>query len=141
MLSHQYIAGLFDGEGCIHCSKQWIKGKYEKYPRVNMQISIANTNKKVLVYLQAFYNFGSLKIHKGSGCKQCWSWRITGRFNMLKFLNSIYDYSIIKKDEIDMAIQFCNTLRTENFGCLPLNKDEHILRGEIYEKLRKRKRR
>jgi hypothetical protein len=143
-LSNQYVAGLFDGEGCISTSRTFVKGKYEKYPRVRMQISIANTHMGIMNLLTEWFGGGCTdkngrNVRKAQGLKPCYSWRISGRENMTKFLNYIKDYVIIKKKQLELALVFCDTIREENIGKIPLNKEIHKLRDEIHYGLRELK--
>ncbi len=140
-LSNQYVAGLFDGEGCISSSRQFIQGKYEKYPRVRIQIQIANCHKGIMDLLIKWFGGGCTdkmgrKDYKG---KRCYAWRINGKVNMTKFLNDIKDHSIIKRKQIELALEFCETLRDENLGCFPLGKITHEIRDKIHFGLRELK--
>ena len=135
-LSDEYVAGLFDGEGCVSCQRQWIQGKYEKYPRVQIQISIANNNLEIIHLLQRWFGGGKYRKHKNS---KCFTWRVLGKQNLLKFLNAVYPHTVIKRGEVYHAIRFAETLREENLGSTPLTTEEHEIRMEVYEALKKRK--
>ena len=135
-LSNQYVAGLFDGEGCVTTSRQFINGKYEKYPRVRMQIQIANTHVGLMNLLTRWFGGGCTDKMGGSRTKPCYSWRISGKENMTRFLNYVKDYSVVKKSQIVLALVFCETLRDENLGCVPLGKETHEIRDKIHYGLR-----
>lgn len=135
-----YIAGFFDGEGCISLQAYYQEGKYGKFPRINMQINITQVNHKVLEYIQQF--FGG-KIHKGykdsDKRSDCYKLTITGKINMEYFLDSIKEYVIVKKEDIKYGLEFINTLRSDNLGCVPLPEDIHELRRNIYNKMSRRR--
>jgi len=138
-ISEQYVAGFFDGEGCITTQMQWIQGKYEKYPRVCLQVTIANTDLNILKLIE---NWFCGKIHKCSTSgrmKRCYQWRITGKEAMMRFLNTIRPYVAVKKDQVELALEFCDTLRDENLGCVPLSKKTHAIRKRIHDELRRLK--
>jgi len=141
VLSDEYVAGLFDGEGCVYCQRQWIKGKYEKYPRVQMQVSISNTNLEVLGLLENWFGGGITSKGKKNlpHYQKCYAWRVIGKTELLRFLNVIHPHSVVKRFDIEQAIRFAETLREENLGCCPLSSEVHALREEIYEALKKRK--
>jgi len=136
LLSDEYVAGLFDGEGCVYCQRQWIKGKYEKYPRVHIQVSVTNQNLEVLRLLEEWFGGGTTRKAKKS---DCFHWRVTGKSDLLKFLKTVRPYLVIKRFEVEQAIKFSETLREENLGCTPLTKEEHKVREEVYNALKKRK--
>lgn len=96
-----YIAGLFDGEGCIsqHVNRSGVPERYKK-PRNVLQVSITNTYLPVLETIKAFFGFGCIHklTRKAEHHKQCYSWTVTGkRARML--LGAIAPYLIIKKEK------------------------------------------
>ena len=82
MISSEYVAGIFDGEGCVTTSRQFIKGKYEKYPRVRMQICIANCHTGLLKEITKWFGGGYTDKNGKNRKMPCFSWRITGKKNM-----------------------------------------------------------
>ena len=134
-----YIAGFFDGEGCISSQEYYEIGKYEKYPRITMQISVTNTDKEILNFIRGVFGGIITKHSKPAKQKQCYSWKLTGKDKMLRFLNTVLPYVMVKKEDVELGIQLANTLRSENLGCSPLDHSIHMKRLEIHNKLRKRK--
>jgi hypothetical protein len=130
-LSLEYIAGFFDGEGCITSQLQYITGKYEKYPRVSVQITITQKSTIVLNEIQKMYG-GTVRL-KGSGCSVL---NITGKDKMHKFLTDITPYLVEKKEQAEIALEFVNSIRTENLGCVALDKDIHEKRELIHRRLK-----
>lgn len=99
-----YIAGLFDGEGCIHISLNKLSSR-AKHRYHKLEIIIANTNKEILHYL--FSTFGG-RITQNSIRKNqqtCFSWRMSTK-EACAFLKIIYPYLKIKKQQADIAIHF-----------------------------------
>lgn len=133
-----YVAGFFDGEGCISSQESWIPGKYEKFPRINLQISITNTDKEVLNLIRGRFG-GQISKHTKKTGKLCYAWKLTGKDKMRVFLLSVLPYLIVKKEQALLALEFIDTLRKENLGCVPLPKEVHELRYKIHLALRKRK--
>lgn len=137
-LSNEYIAGFFDGEGCITSSLQWTSGKYIKKPRVAVHVTISNTRKDVLEAIGNKYD-GTVS-SKGQGKhKNCFHLRIVGKAKMKKFLTSIYPYLVIKKDDVVLALEFIESLRDKNLGPEPLPIEVHNMRQRVNEALKKRK--
>jgi hypothetical protein len=80
-----YLAGLFDGEGCVTC-KQYMrkrKGKKKAYPTWNIQMEISMTDEATIRYVHDILKVGSVNKrppHKTSmGKKMQWRWRCSYR--------------------------------------------------------------
>ncbi len=129
-----YIAGLFDGEGCISGAKKFIKGKYDKYPRISIQLSITNQNLSCLEFVQEY--FGGVIRDKADKKNKCYVWVLVGKFPMKHFLESILPFTIVKTEQVKLALSFVETIRPEYIGSIPLPEDVHTLRLEIYDKLK-----
>jgi hypothetical protein len=95
-----YIAGLFDGEGCVHIGGRRHNSSY------NLEVSIANTNLEVLEWIKSIFG-GYVKTHKKAKeyHTQCYSWRVVSK-QASEFLECIYSYMRIKKPQADAAITF-----------------------------------
>ena len=104
-----------------------------------MQIQIANTYKPLMDLLVNWFGGGCTDKHTANRNLPCYSWRITGKENMTRFLNYIKDYVIIKRSQVKLAIVFCETLRDENLGCFPLDKNIHKIRKRVHYGLRRLK--
>ena len=102
-ISFAYAAGIIDGEGCIQIQKRKSGG-------YRMLVLISNTDGRMIDWF--IDNFGGRKKNHLIGHKKwknCWEWIIYGR-NAGKFLEKIYPYLVIKKEQADLAILYCNTL-------------------------------
>jgi hypothetical protein len=135
-----YVSGFFDGEGCVSMQAYYQKGKYEDNPRISMQLNLTQISVEVLEYVKKEFG-GRIHLHSkpNSRHKDCYRWTVSGKKNMKFFLESIVDYSIVKKEEILLGLEFIETLRDENLGCKPLPEHIHVLRRDIYNKLIHRK--
>lgn len=130
MVSNEYIAGLFDGEGCVGFLRQFIKGKYEVNPRISLQVSITNLNYACLEAVRK--KFGGTINDKG----RCYCLRITGKEPMKNFLLSILPYTIVKTEQIEIGLEFIDTIRTENLGPVAMEDSIHAKRTELYKKMK-----
>jgi len=133
-MNDQWLAGFFDGEGCITSKSYYSYGKYIKQPRVVIQITITQKDRTVLDEIQKVY--GGAVDTKHDKKRFCHSWRVTGKENMKRFLTAIYPYSIVKKEQILLALQFIETIREDNLGCVALDDSVHLERGLIHNKLK-----
>jgi len=93
-----YIAGFFDGEGCI--TAYFPKNSHD---RVRCVITITNTNKQILTMIQKIYG-GKIYKH-GKINKQCFVLHLS-MLNTMDFLYDICDYLIDKKVQAELAIEF-----------------------------------
>lgn len=87
-----YIAGFFDGEGCI---SGMIHKRRSLHPAV--KITISQRRSKILYWIQRKLDMG--KIHTSS-CRSISSWKIGSKKDVEKFINLILPYSIVKKEEL-----------------------------------------
>ena len=59
-----YIAGLFDGEGCVSYKQYMRKRKHNKkpYPTWQIRLEIAMTDKSLLLWLHEVLNVGTVNV-------------------------------------------------------------------------------
>lgn len=97
-IDRAYLAGLFDGEGCIHIWKSaTMKHKYQ------LVVTLANDHRKVIY--DAHDQFGgmvqtSVSVNHNNYCLRLGSLKASG------FLAYVLPYLRIKKEQADLAIQF-----------------------------------
>ncbi len=94
-----YVAGLFDGEGCVNF---YYHGKGTIVPR----IFITNTNKELLEDLKNAFG-GWVGAHKKhTGWKQGWQWTLSNS-KAVAFLEKIQPWVRIKDKQILLAFCWC----------------------------------
>lgn len=93
-----YIAGIVDGEGSIV--------RVHNEQQTAWRVSVANTNTELLDYLRTIGGsvFNRNK-HNRLGTKPCFAWVISSQLDVLRFLNSIKPYMIIKKSAAVRAVK------------------------------------
>src|SRR3989304_9522694 len=98
-----YLAGFFDGEGCIRII--CVKDRGYLYGNHRLWIQVTNTNP---IIMDKFHNLGwyiterkNLKKH----WKRCWVGVLKDN-KALDFLQSIFPFLIVKRDEAQLAIDF-----------------------------------
>lgn len=126
-----YIAGLFDGEGCICIA---LKKTNMKYPRVILLVTIANTNKDVLLWCKEVIGNGSVNLNyevKGENRKPCSLFSISYKPAML-FLKDILPFLKIKKERANLAVKF---VEERDF----ISYDEQLIYRDEMRKLNKGK--
>ena len=124
VLLNHYLAGLFDGAGRVETDKRSVQGKYEMYTRIRISVSIKSKSMH-LMYLLAEHAGGHYSITKGSN--YCWS--AMGK-ESLGFLTRIKDHVVAKREQVKLALQFCETLPKDK--PTPLTKAQHGLREIVH---------
>lgn len=95
--SDQWAAGFFDGEGCVSISRrQRTKSFVEHYLSVQV-------GQIIRAPLEALRQHNGGNIYQGTTQSRCWRWKIHGK-PAERFLKSIYQFSIVKRHEISLAL-------------------------------------
>ena len=103
-----YIAGLFDGEGCVTYKRQMKKrGNKKAYPTWNIRMEVNMTDKDVIHWLHETLGvgtFGEKPPGKGQlGKKMQYRWRCGFR-DALYVCKLLWPYSIVKLHKIEQII-------------------------------------
>jgi intein/homing endonuclease len=137
-LKLEYIAGFFDGEGCIVIQKI-IDTDTRKKRCPSLRVIITNTNLLILKQIEKyFYSLGiegkiTIKRRNPSDIrKPCYQWVLwcNRAFNFLKI---IHPYLIVKKEQALLGMEYINTIgKTKQKGLR--NKNGIYISEEIIEK-------
>lgn len=122
MLTDEYIAGFFDGEGSVSIN---IGGR--------CNVAITQKNPSVLYLIQS--KFGGnvhLKEHKYLGC---YHWRLSKKEEVIRFLEAMLNICVCKKQEVELGLEAARLTRSENNGCNPLTSSEYAQRLSIRARL------
>ena len=100
-----YIAGMLDGEGCIYY--------HENKTTFQVVITITNTNRVCLEYIQKVLGFGRIttdksKLRKYPLWKPSHKLEIARQGDVIGLLNTLQDYLIIKKQKSIDCLQHLN---------------------------------
>ena len=106
-----YIAGLFDGEGCVSYKQYNRKRKNNKkaYPTWQIRLEIAMTDQSVLLWLNEVLGVGTVgekryKTKYTAGWKKQWRWRCSHR-DAFYVCCLIWPWTHVKLPEIQKIIQ------------------------------------
>ena len=106
-----YIAGLFDGEGCVSYKQYMRKRPHNKkpYPTWQIRLEIAMTDKSILIWVNEMLGVGTVgekryKTKYTKGWKKQWRWRCSHR-NAFKVCCLLFPYAHVKLGEIQKIIQ------------------------------------
>ena len=99
-----YLAGILDGEGCIHIGK-WI-GQEGQLPRYRLAVQISMVDKVPLLLARfAFGGYLRLRKRKNDKWKPLWEWGV-GSGSAVECLKDLMPYLHTKKAEAELAIKF-----------------------------------
>lgn len=96
-MNKQYIAGFFDGEGSAMCLTDKRKVKYGTIYRIRPVISISQKHRFMLDKIRDYLGCGHVELDGG---KNAYKFICNGHANILKFIESVGGYIIIKKEQI-----------------------------------------
>lgn len=98
----KYIAGLFDGEGCVTISIVTRKTGKDTGQRVfNASLRIANNDPRVLLWLEKSFG-GKVRAHSGSR-SHSWVWLVQGD-KSVEAAKQLMKYSRMKRDQLEAYI-------------------------------------
>jgi len=125
-----WLAGFFDGEGCIYIQHNTARRVDRKGMHLRnsyqLQVTITQNDKEVLQEIQSVFR-GQVYRHHG---RRCYRWRACS-LTALPFLIAIQPYVKIKKDQVDYAIKFLETIREHNLGSQRISDDIVAYRAKL----------
>lgn len=108
-----YLAGLFDGEGCVHIAD--FIHPYEKPTRMQqvyrLDMHITTTSKVLADWLikevgGRYYCIDMSKQSKGRNWKDAYRWQCSGSKNKEIFFKGILPYLVIKPEQVKIALEY-----------------------------------
>lgn len=100
MMTWQWLAGFFDGEGCV-CIRKLNKPKGRLTPAYDLLTHITQRNGKILNEIQDFTGYGVISFR----LQPIYRWE-SRAIDSLKFLKKILPFLKVKKMQARYAIQF-----------------------------------
>ena len=95
-----YVAGFFDGEGCIILAKPC--GSSRGY---SLRVSITQKHKETLVEIQKMFN-GKIYPHSRKKGEGYWSWEAVRKEVAYNFLKTILPYLQLKRKQAQVGLMF-----------------------------------
>lgn len=96
-----YMAGIFDGEGCI-CA-QWNKAGGKRY--MTLRVDVTNTHRGMLEWIKARFGGEIYDSCVPTGHKDKWTWRCAA-VDLKWFLKLMIPLTIIKQRRARLALIF-----------------------------------
>lgn len=110
-----YLAGFFDGEGCVSILRFAEKRRAATYFAYRLQVRIGNTNLEVLEWIQSKFGgtiYDQVRSVPGNR-KPFWAWHTSGH-KAKTFLEMIEPFVIVKRRQIQVALQFLSLGRHQH---------------------------
>ena len=115
-----YIAGLFDGEGCVSYKQYMRKRSHNKkpYPTWQIRLEIAMTDRSILVWLNEILGVGTVgeKKYKSKyalGWKKQWRWRCSHR-DAFYVACLMWSYAHVKLGKLQKIIDHYKDIKIMN---------------------------
>lgn len=103
-MKNSYLAGLFDGEGCITVNHL----KYKHKSQFVLHIQVTNAYLPLLSTLKHLFGGQVVDYTKNRSCIYTWICRAN---KALVFLGRVYPHSIVKAKQIELGIFFQKNIR------------------------------
>ena len=94
-----YMAGFFDGEGCVTISRPRSRSNYQ------LEVNIGNTNREVLEWVQRNYGGRLHRMRKHIYYKPISVWQVSGE-EAIDFLQLILPFLKVKRTASSASSQF-----------------------------------
>ncbi len=130
-----YLAGIIDGEGSVMIRQ---RGKRVFF----LIVVVDNTNQTCIDYCKRVTGMGSAQLSRdiGGNTKRQYRWLVSSR-HAEELLEAIYPYSIIKRPQIEVALEFRKTYRPTARKQSPLTRQEIRARELLRKKMKRLNRR
>ena len=121
-----YIAGLFDGEGCVTCKQKPTKRKDRGgkiYNQWYIRCEIAMTNRAVIEWIHEVLGFGwcaEKRYNNKPKYKKQWRW-CCGYRDALLFAKIIWPYTQVKLHQIENIIDHYEAIKPDRKNVIDLN--------------------
>jgi len=100
-----YLAGFFDGEGCITISR--IRDKSG-----SLILMISNTNETIIKLIAKWFKGDIMYIKQKDNRKEAWTFKAYSQDAEI-FLKAIYPYLLIKKEQAHIGLEYQKLIGTK----------------------------
>jgi len=129
-MSYSYVAGFFDGEGTV--------GLYKAKGYMRLMIYLGNTNFEVLIKMKNLFGGYIYSRNKIENRKKVWDWNIRDRDDIKNFLEKIYPYTTVKRQQIKYALRYLELSKKAHSSNI-ITQEEHEIRQFFADKIKEMK--
>lgn len=135
-LSDQYLAGLFDGEGCIDLQRVYAKPPYDKkvYVRPRVRMSMSDNVLFLAAHLQAEFG-GHISRRKPQNTRQQSSWSLEwlSKDDIIAVLQRMLPHLVLKGEQAKLALWWLKEAsgRSNQSGMPGMNQAREALKEEL----------
>jgi hypothetical protein len=105
----EYVAGLFDGEGCIQICKV-MRQEHTQYMHTHLVVTITSSYLPVILQLKRQFGGHKIRVKKSVNYKTYWHWMAECRLGE-DFLSVILPFLVIKKEQAILALKYRKTFK------------------------------
>lgn len=130
-----YIAGFFDGEGCI--------GAYvdkTNQSKIRLMTFLTNTNLEILIKMKQVFGGSIIKNKKKKiNHKDSWNWNIYSRNELKMLFEKIIPYSIVKRQQLEYGLKYLDLTSDSRGNGHGTSSEEQKIRQFFSDKLKEMK--
>jgi len=124
-LERAYLAGLFDGEGCI--------SYFNQTGTPLLKIVLQMCSQEVVAWIQDIFP-GSFREILREGHPICYRWEISKKEALKSFLEMIQPYARVKRKLVSLGLQFTDTIGDSR---RPISDENLYIRYRIIDEIDK----
>ena len=106
-----YLAGIFDGEGCVGYYKR--KGNRNKYSFLTI-VMISQSDARLMTWLRNTLGMGTVYSRPGKKNFE-YHWETNKKADVIDFLTAIQPYLILKGEQVNLILEHLNNEGPEPF--------------------------
>lgn len=131
-----YLAGLFDGEGCVGYYRRYTKGiSYH-----SASLHICSTDLRAIEWVATKVGYGNVTSTQNGTRKVAYSWQLCNKPQVEEVLKMIRPYLIIKADQADALFTLWKIEETLPKGYKSLTPETIALRQRMADEIKRLKR-
>lgn len=129
----KYLAGFFDGEGCIYINKQRLKSNRKDYISYSGAVAVSNTQKEPLELFAKYFGSKVRFYTEILNGQDRYFWRITSK-QAVKFCKIMKDELLLKSEQAEIVIKLHETMKLHSG--IRISDEEIKRREKLYLEIR-----
>ena len=127
-----YLAGIFDGEGCVGYYKR--KGNRNKHSYISV-VMISQSDMRLMHWVRDTVGFGTVYGREGKKHFE-YHWETNKRAHVYEFLTNIRPYLVLKAEQVDTLLALIDKEGIEPQKKGTVTIEMLVERDAVYRKLR-----